>query len=189
MENNQPRISFFKQVSIYRPPSFLHRLLIYHPSTRNCYPVYQHFFSFSCKPFNRDNVAKLRGFASRNNDGSFYEQKPIIPTDDPISFRGNVFNVPKYIYTLCNNIEKVISYTHPSLFVSSEVRLNDNNDRRERSSWGEKRGGRGKKKRKSESGRKRNEENKNTLFASKITWLYTGYYSSEAERVQRPYCR
>lgn len=40
-----------------------------------------------------------------------------------------------------------------------------------------------KKKRKSESGRKRNEENKNTLFASKITWLYTGYYSSEAERV------
>lgn len=87
------------------------------------------------------------------------------------------------LYTLCNNIEKVISYTHPSLFVSSEVRLNDNNDRRERSSWGEKRGGRGKKKRKSESGRKRNEENKNTLFASKITWLYTGYYSSEAERV------
>lgn len=73
VENNQPRISFFKQVSIYRPPSFLHRLLIYHPSTRNCYPVYQHFFSFSCKPFNRDNVAKLRGFASRNNDGSFYE--------------------------------------------------------------------------------------------------------------------
>lgn len=73
VENNQPRISFFKQVSIYRPPSFLHRLLTYRPSTRNCYPVYQHFFSFSCKPFNRDNVAKLRGFASRNNDGSFYE--------------------------------------------------------------------------------------------------------------------